>query len=211
MRVISHLIENDEGAAKVAALLGGILLAWNQAENHARAFTGTFLGSDRVDRGRVLTAHMGSTTLFDALSTCANEFAETPLREHLLHFLAYAERVRAYRNYYAHGIAAVIWTQDEEPGGWAMMDSAKGRLAMIDEIITATTLREVLQKIEDLNEYASAITVAMGDEVAVKIYRYHHPEEPLPAWPDKPALPDRLKKPHRYLLEPDSQPQPSEA
>lgn len=209
MSLLLAQIDTDPDCARVASLLGGILIGWNQIEAQTRGLITAFLKDS--PESRIMTAHMGTTTLFDTLNTLGNEFRDADYRDHLKHFRDFAERLRSYRNFYAHGIHVFLATDEGEAGGYAAQETAKGRLASAEALVTTTELRETLIQIDRLTAYGSALLFHSGSENWLKMHRYRHPGEPLPPLPDKPALPDRLLKTHLYPLDAWTLPQSSEA
>ena len=77
-----------------------MLLAWHSAESWMHGLLTWQLG--RGDKMQALTAHIGNVALTDALRTMAADFSTDVIRPHLIHAAEYLDRLREYRNYYAH-------------------------------------------------------------------------------------------------------------
>lgn len=133
---------------------------------------------------------MGNVTLTEALATFNTEFAPADVQPHIVHLIAYVERVRAYRNDYAHAIINAVPSADGGEGvGYTQQVEARGRLVMIQERVTAPQNRAVSDMCDVAQTYSAAI------------YAERHRREgyPAPDWPllEKPPLPAPLRKPRR--------------
>jgi hypothetical protein len=172
------------------ARLGRLIVRWNYVESMIRLLLGT-LCRDRPT-AEILTAHMGSASLCGALQTIGNEFADEHLREHIVHAVAYFDRVREYRNYYAHGIIGAVG------GGRGLIQttSARARMKLHQEIVSNDTLDVAIGYCETLNTYlnhliSSQVFRGKDEHLAAKEFR---------TLPQKPRLPKRLQKPALFLL-----------
>jgi hypothetical protein len=145
-------------------------------------------------RSDVLTAHMGTVSLCDALRTLSAEFAPTESREHIAHFLELFERLRAYRNHYVHAIR-ILGGSEIEPIGLAETISAKGRLMLHQETVTLDDLLSLSANLAQARSYASSIIF--------RLWRAgKDPDAALQSpWPQKPPLLDKLQKPAKPLLD----------
>lgn len=175
--------------------LGLMLVYWNQVESSMKRFINFFVGDGWPST--ILVAHMGSSSLCDAIRTLSNQYAADDQKEHLTHLVTFFEILREYRNYYAHTVENVY------PNGQANLHSwsARSTLIMHDEIIAADNIDVFLEDCKTLSRYATSLqlnhfkSTKLGEAM---------PDE-LTALPDKPKLPDRLAK-NRQLIQPSPPP-----
>lgn len=180
--------------AEIYAALGEMLVTWNRTESMVRFIIVWFYGLG--DKGDILTAHMGSRTLDDAMNTLAEEFSDNEFKPHLKHFVSYLDTLRAYRNFYAHSIAIVGFNEAGAPIGLAQETQAKGKLLLTQEHVTAEQIRSVTAMCKTLHSYGSAIVANAMREMGAPV-----PELPPLSSLEKPPLPEQLKKTRLRLLE----------
>lgn len=177
------------------AALGEMLIKWNHAESLLR-FMVVWL-YELGDKGDILTAHMGSRTLSDAMNTLAEEYSDDILRLHLKHFVSYLDTLRGYRNYYAHGIAIVGFNEKGEPVGTLQETQARGSLTLTQELVSIEKIEAVTVMCQTAAAYGSAI---ISEMIHRKKLSTAYLGPPL-ASRQKPPLPDQLKKPRTSLRE----------
>ena len=191
------MVSKPKRRPTIYSALGELAVKWNQVELTARSIIKFYyrLG----DYGEILIAHMGNVTLADALNTLSAEFAEPEERPHLAHFIAYADAVRSYRNYYVHGVV-------QADGGFGNVQQiqAKGRLTITTERISVAQVRQVIGMCECAATYGGMI-LALGASRGTPEHAWVLESASL----YKPPLPATLRKPRRYLLEPAPPPRSS--
>ncbi len=178
------------GAYKVA--LGDFIMTWNQAENAMRRLLLTLCGPSPTTR--ILTAELGTRGLTDGLNAMATTL-KGERRIAVETVVKLYNRIREYRNYYAHGISIIACHPDTNIAmGVAHMAMAKGKLAVAQDIIT-------IQQLEATTGWANSLQDAVGnilDTIDPQEGSRAHP--PLPS-PETLLLPDRLTKTLRYPLD----------
>lgn len=178
--------------------LGLLVVEWNRLESCAQLMVYALAGADeRID---ILTAHMGTVSLSDALRTLAAECGPPKAKPHIDHFLALFERIRDYRNYYVHGLRLLVSDKDGRPVAMSQSQSAKARLVIHEGTITDSELQTCIDHIEATLQYAGHIfTLLWGADkvVGAKLGA---------SFLQKPPLPDKLQKPRRFRQ--DGKPQP---
>lgn len=180
---------------------GGMIVAWNKVEYWGRQMVHWQCGG----QSNVLTAEMSSVSLRDAISAYAHlvSISNAEISAHLDHFSSYFDRLREYRNYYAHGLFEVFPPMGpREANGFVTKTVSRGKLAFDSAIITSKELNFVSNHCVTLANYASGIQCAFihpggGRDAALRVW---------PSWPEKPPLPDKLTK-NRDVAQPHP-PQP---
>jgi hypothetical protein len=204
---LPHTPENE---LHFLARLGEMLLAWNSVESWmAGLLTWQIGGGSKMN---ALTAHIGNVTLTDILRTFAADFSNDIVRPHLVHAAEYFDRLREYRNYYAHG-SQMLWPQRGEALAYLHQATAKGRFALHQTFIAKRHLEFVIAHCETLHDYCSALVTIDDDGIVhppPRMDRFPEPAAVPPSLLEKPPLPDRLKKPRQFPQEPSHPPQSSE-
>jgi len=121
----------------IALNLGRLAIDWNRLELLTKWMLHGLAGPN--EQTAILTAHMGSVTLTDALRTMAAEFGDKKIQPHIEHFLEALGRLRAYRNHYIHGIFEIV-NLESGPVGYSETLSAKARLVSHKDLVEATHL-----------------------------------------------------------------------
>jgi hypothetical protein len=181
--------------------LGELIVKWNACENLLRTLL--IYAAGNTDRSNILTAHMGTTEVCDALKTMANEFAPPEINEHIPYLITFFERIREYRNYYVHGISGFMTKQDDQTiKGYTQQRVARTRLTVYADFIGEDDLKAVLGYLDGFTKYINPILVPLlwpkGAPPEVKVV-------PISSL-EKPRLPDKLQK--RPLFPLDEQRQP---
>lgn len=135
------------------AALGEAIVAWNQAENVLRNLLLTLCGGSPASY--VLTADLSSQGIIDGLKAISPT-QTIEVCEAVSAVCKYYERIRAYRNYYVHGIIALGWNTTTKIGsGLINTSSSKGKLAFHMEQIET-------DKLAQLREWANTLMKAAG-------------------------------------------------
>ncbi|RYG08533.1 MAG: hypothetical protein EON92_16410 [Burkholderiales bacterium] len=88
------------------ALLGRMIADWNSLEADMIGMIGLVSGAP--DTTNILTAHMGSQAICNALKALAIGRLPEDVADHVNHAVGVFEHLRSYRNQFVHGITAVI-------------------------------------------------------------------------------------------------------
>jgi hypothetical protein len=131
-------ITSDPKTRELLAKLGEIAVQWNDLEAITQTMLANLVKGDAAII--ILTAHMGSVSLLDALRTLSNEYGSEHIQSHVSHFLDFFEILRGYRNYYVHSIQATGYDLDGSPLGHAFSYSARRRLITHVETIALSQL-----------------------------------------------------------------------
>lgn len=182
----------ERSEVEIYAVLGEMLIKWNHAEGIVRMLIVWFYGLG--DEGDILTAHMGSRGLDDALNTLAEELTDEPYKSHLKHFVTYLDTVRAYRNYYAHSISIVGFTEGGDPVGVLQQTQARGKYLLAQEQVTVEKIRSVITMCQTASRYGAAIVNEVIRQAGVRLPGV----QPLASL-EKPPVPAQLKKPQMRL------------
>lgn len=186
--------------APILSKVGELASVWNTLEQSIR-----YLLMFTLERqcpptplAQILTAHMGSVTLCEALRTAANEFTEGDLQARILHAVSYVEALRGYRNYYLHGFTHVGWRGREtgaEPIGFLQATSAKSRLVEHEETFDLAELSRIAEMFEEGRRFVGEIYSFSRDGDKPHWSQLHG------ALRDMPPLPPPLQKRRRFALE----------
>ena len=107
--------------------------------------------------------------------------------EHLEHFVEGFDRLRAYRNFYVHCIRAVAQTNETSAELHSL--EVKGNLSLVTHRLTNTELSAFCRSTMQLAHYGRSIEPFISAD-----------SPSLPASPQKPTWPDKLKKTRDNLL-----------
>jgi hypothetical protein len=188
-----------QARARYMAMLGELIVTWNQAESTLRTLLYYLCGGTTATH--ILTAELGAMGIYHGLKS----IAPTMRPEVQVAIECVADRydlLREYRNYYVHGITGVGFVPRQDAVGHAWMASAKGKLRVAEDKIPLTTLDQIAGNIALLREAAADIL----DEIHPVPGSRAHP--PLPSPQTLPPL-ARLEKSLRYLLATPPPPSPS--
>jgi len=178
--------------------LGESLIAWNQAEMVLRGLLTRLCGEGLVSL--ILTAELGSQGMVDALRSISPLHSKE-FNVAINTIAKYYETLRAYRNYYFHGLIAVSsGIEIQKASGLLNVASSKGKLGVATQNIP-------LSEIDTLRSRCETLMGATGDLIDLMF-----PQEgsrvnpPLPT-PESLPPPPTLKKQLRYPLnDPPQQP-----
>lgn len=176
-------------------VLGILVVEWNHAESLLNTLLSFLSGGGT--RVAILTAHMNTVAVCQALRTLANEkLADDDVAPHVLHYTDYFDRLREYRNYYIHGIKAVGFSEGEAVG-IAETVTARERWTLHQLTLSVHDLRQSVELIIDLVRY--------GSKIMSHLMWTHNNSLPIPeqhrSLSEKPPLPEKLQKPRLFLLD----------
>jgi hypothetical protein len=203
--------------------LGLVVIGWNACELACRELVKTLAtgGQHRSWRlAEVLISELGSVGLTQALQCYAREFPseQKDLARAVRHIADVTERLRAYRNYFVHGItnvthygfdvseemierdAPITEALIEGPFAHIYQKSAKGRSKFVLDHVKAGVLADVNRDLVRLKVYIDAVSIAVG-----RWLRGADDQDGAPL-PEPPPLPDVLVKPE--IRHPKAQPPP---
>ena len=163
-------------------LLGLIVVRWNRLEQTTREFIEVVCEDGRD--AAIISTHMGTNSLFDALRVLSEEKLSEEWVEHIRHMIVCIRTVRDYRNYYVHG------AHFPSKGGLLIRTAtARKSFNQHDEIVTVDDLQGIIYVLDNVFEYSWSLFLRLRAE--------RKGETPLPPWPDKPDQPNTLDKSRR--------------
>lgn len=203
----------DEGSTsdgdELLLHLGKLIVTWNDLETLIRQVLYTLSDRD-ILTAAILMADMSITGLMNVLRPLAFKYDEwqramfvdlqserrlrdylgprqiEPVAPHVNHLIEFTDRLREYRNFYIHGI------NRPRPGkGFrARTQTARTKFVIFEQPITLADLQILTSEIERCIGYGFKVIDA------VVMAREHMSSRDVgpPTWPEKPLLPDRLKK-----------------
>jgi hypothetical protein len=175
--------------------LGEVVIEWNQTEGRARRMLSKLI-QPPSDANYILLAHMGNTTLTDAIKAYS-ELQSAEMKDLLAHYCNYFDRLREYRNFYVHGIMRATQRIDHEtrtgtPIGEISQVTARGRLSVSTAEATLDDLGRMLGWMLQLSPFDTSL---FWDITQTR------PQYALPRRaPSKPPLPDKLQKTHQFPI-----------
>lgn len=192
--------------------VGLVVIAWNACEDGMRRLITSLATRQRWENARlaeILVSEMGTLGLTQAIRCYADEIpkSDEEIAGALRHLAELAERLKAYRNYYVHGITRVtqygLLLDDEAieadtpvseamtmgPFGMVMQHSAKGRSKFIWDFVAAEQIIDLNNRLATAVEYIEAVGLSVNHFLRDLKWRK---SAPLPA---PPPLPSVLVKP----------------
>jgi hypothetical protein len=179
------------------ALMGGLVIRYNHMEGSIKSLLADIAHGPRKNTATaaiavIMTVELGAVGVEHALKSIATSVVDDTYRDHVLHAVALTSRLRAYRNYYVHGVGHVIRTT-EGLAGFVHINSAKGSLKEHKEVIMDAQLIELITRCDSATRYIESIRARYRFEAGES---EDWPEDwPEPYIFDKPSLPDELSKP----------------
>lgn len=173
------------------AAFGHMIITWNIAESALRRLLAGLCGAKSVAdilKAKIVTVELGPIGLADALKTFADIILPPSPAEAVNHAVKYYDRIRAYRNYYVHGITGIIPVSDG-PHGFILITTAKGTLTENKDIVSLNDIKTLTGHANQLHWYVEAIISHLFSE------------EALFSLPHKPPLPKTLQKTRQHLRE----------
>jgi hypothetical protein len=203
---------------ELLAKIGQAVLAWNDLDQLLRNLIVLIAARDAISV-MILTADMSTSAALNALSALAVEHSAVensvrnraladqlqrglgkkeaqPIVPHMLHLIEYVNLLREFRNFYVHGMR----TPNSDEGFLAQSMTARKRLSLFKQPITARDLETLTREIQKCIQYGGTIGEAINH--ARSYLQDSNQEAAPPTWPEKPPLPDRLVKPRLILLVP---------
>lgn len=210
--------------------LGLVVIGWNACEGALKDILITLTLRNVPEHRMLVTpviAELGTLGVVQALQCIAEEFPDedSELRDELRYLVKVSETLKAFRNYYVHGVRSVTEKGifvDEVPlermsdpfseivvqGPFAQIfqQTAKGSPKVHYDFIKTEQLAMLCNQQGELKEYATKL------EASIKLYLRGLEWRKLSPLPPRPPMPDRLVKrevPHRKrLLAPALTPNP---
>jgi hypothetical protein len=173
------------------AAFGHMIITWNVAESSLIRLLAGLCGTGSVStilKAQIVTAELGSIGLSNALRTFADIILPPKLTEAVNHAVEYYERLRTYRNYYTHGITHILPVSDG-PRGFIRIITAKGSLTEEKDFVSFNDLKFVSGHASCLHSYVETIS----NHLFSVEWRF--------SLPDKPLLPNKLRKTRQHLRE----------
>ena len=191
----------------ILADLGRVVTLWNGVERGLRYLLLAITGFNVPER--ILTVHMGSNALCDALRILANDYLKNDEQGLVLHAIRYFEIAREYRNYIVHSATQTFGASSD--GGasvfmYSLSQSARQRYVTHREEIDSDKLAPTIAMIRELSDYINQLYAHFSVREALTPSAIE-PRGPLP---EKPELPAKLKKPIQYLMDAVSSPPSSQ-
>ena len=175
--------------------IGDFVVLWNTCEGALRHLLAHLSGGGvSYD---ILAAHMNPNALLHAVRTFGNDVVEAPFDDHIGHAAEYFDRLRAYRNYYVHGIHSISADAGGDAVGLANELSARGRLVLHPKEIRIGELLDVMRKMAIFRNYVYHL---------INFYQWtrdntFHTYAEFKVPPEKPPMPPKLEKPKLYPLD----------
>ena len=184
-------------------LIGQIVVTWNSCEGRLRQMV-IWLAGGRSPSTLALTAHMTAKALSDALPAMSG--SQPPeVRDHFEYYAKAIDILREHRNYYVHGISAVsVGMLELETAAWVQTVTGKLRVKIHAERVGLAPLKALEEQLVRYSYYGLKVMEKADPYRGMIGFERRH----VPAtWPQKPPLPDRLRKPPPILLGAPPQPE----
>ncbi len=168
--------------------VGRMVADWNSLESDLIEMIG------QISRARpttdLLTAHMTSQAICNALKALALTRLPAEMAEHVVHAVDFFERLRTYRNQFVHGITAVI---SDGPKAMAMTHgrrvSPNGHFEIDRGWLHRSELDTMTEACGSLSSYLNYLRVHIGWHIDPEA----EPPRAFRHWPpEKPAVPPKL-------------------
>lgn len=195
---------------RMFAQLGKMVVLWNDLELQLKRLLVCL--SDDVITVLILSTDMQASALVNAVETMAREYdvhrtkfgqfskavsektgrppqTFEPISEHVNCVIACADKLREYRNYYAHGVVTPGRNDPLMVGG---ITARGGRLDTYDAQFTVAELKRITTLIGQTVRYAERVIKCISA-------RKDDPSQTRPTWPKKLPVPEKLKKPRTSL------------
>lgn len=192
--------------------LGLVAMAWNGVELRMRDLIKAIVCKGVFESGRlaeIIVTELGTVGLTQALNCFSAEMPEeeSELSVAISHLVEMAERLKAYRNYYIHGVRGVTaygFTLTDEmldqdtpltealdvgPFAHVYQKTAKGKSKFYMEYLRVEKLTWLNNQLADLEEYIGRVSVSVNHYLQRLNWRESAP------LPHAPPLPSRLVKP----------------
>lgn len=163
------------------ALVGRMLADWNSLEADVVEMIGLVSGA--APTTKILTAHMSSQAICNALKALAMHRLPSDISDHVVHAVEVFEQLRAYRNHFVHGITAVI---SDGPDAAAMTHglriNAKGEVLIDRGWLYRAELETMMASQSELSAYFTYLRVHVrrnfdGEFEPPQAFRHWPPEK----------------------------------
>ena len=177
-----------KATTSVCEELGRLVVTWNGIELLMRMLVGALSKDPKFVR--ILTAHMPTTGLCDALKVSASDQTDREIHDRLLDAVSAFEALRSRRNYYVHsiigaqGVTLSATVEAFAMVGDALKVTARRAYTVSHQNIRIEDLRLASADCAALAEYLSAIDGHFSMRAVCREMKV-----PLPPLPDKFVLP----------------------
>ena len=148
------------GRGSFAEALGELVIAWNVAEMRVRDMLANFCSRENTYEGLmaslILTVELGGVGMSNALHAIAGDILEGDEADAVKHVAIGSDTLRAYRNYYVHGVVSTL-TDDAGEAGNIETVSAKGAYISHREVIEIAEVRRITEHLEALTVYTDGV------------------------------------------------------
>lgn len=175
--------------APILIEMGRLIFNWNNVEQTLTKILNVLTGT--YPKNQILTAHMGTSGICDALRTVATELHEGEEQEHLLNCINIFIRLRDYRNYYVHSFNTIMYFPTGEHKAVFRATSARSKLIAHDLQNDANQISEVAFECKEAHSYFAL----------VHNYFYYSDKPEYEKLPDFHPVPFKFKKPKKEMLE----------
>lgn len=170
------------------ALVGRMIADWNSLEADMIGMVGLVSGATATTN--ILTAHMSSQAICNALKALSIGRLREDVAEHVIHAVDVFEQLRSYRNQFVHGITAVI---SEGPEAAAMTHgrrvNARGEVLIDQGWLHRSELETMMASQAELSRYFTYL----GQHVRRSLDGTFEPPVMFRHWPpQKIAIPPAL-------------------
>jgi len=193
----SNVLERQQ---QYLAAFGDMIITWNQSENLLRFLLLTMC--DETSYSHVMIAELGSVGLENALSAVSGRY-DSDIQLATSHVVNAYTLLRAYRNYYAHGMSGFIY-EEGVVKGFVYSVSGKGKLSVDRDIVEIETLAKLKIYITQLSLYVEGILDTINPQPGSRT-------RPLLPLREKFPLPDKLSKSRTNLPQHPHRPRASDA
>ncbi len=162
-QILNPVIANNEEGKNFTLAFATFVIKWNHLEGVARDIMQELIGAGYGSL--IAVHHMGNASLTDAIRVSSS--SSPAMSEHLVHFCKGMDVLRAYRNYYVHGLIGVGMNDDHGAVGLVLMLQVKGRVKLTEK---ALQLDDLMGSINDASSYISygkSIVSLLGSSIGL--------------------------------------------
>lgn len=135
--------------------MGRLIFNWNNVEQTLTRILNILTGI--YPKNQILTAHMGTKGICDALKTVAIEFYSGNEQKHLLNCVEIFTRLSDYRNYYVHSFNTIIFLPSGENKAGFRSTSARSKLLTHDLENDANQISEIAFQCKEVHSYFALV------------------------------------------------------
>jgi len=194
---------DDATEAEFHQAIGEMVIRWNACEGHLRDIV-VWLAGGRSVATLALTADLSAKAIIDTLPAITGA-KSAEIREHCEWYAKGLDILRVHRNYYVHGISFIgVGMVSPEVGAWVSHVSGRAKVKITHERVGLGSLRALCDQMLIYSVYGSQLMDRADPYRGMfgSARRVLHGP-----WPNKPALPDTLRKPPPSLLGTPHQPE----